>query len=732
MPPPCSAPPCATARRTPTCSTARPGSGKREAAREFAAELLSRDAPDPENARARALSGSHPDLTWVAPSGAHIMLRGDVDQSVVAAASHTPFEAAWRVFVLERADTMDDPAANTLLKTLEEPPELRRADPAHRPPDAGAADDHLALPGRALRRAAAGAARRAAGVARRRPRRAPAPARGSRSATASGRSALALGDGPALRARAEAFARAALDGDVGKVKPWTELLAAARTAGDAAQAELEAALATELEYLPKKEHRRKQTEFTERARRAARRAETGALDHALQLVGLWYRDLACMAADAEELVLATDRLERAARRRPRRPRAARRARARRGHARAAAVQRQLRPRAAGARLPARAHARGRDRPGMTEVRIRGAYATVRGPGIEDEVAVEEPLEIRVDGAALAVTMRTPGDDEELALGFLHGEGLIDAARPAGPTAELEANTVEVTGPLLREPGTRSFYATSSCGVCGKGALEEVAVHARARARRPGRSRATCSPRCPTACASRPSSAPAGCTPPGCSTPDGELLLVREDVGRHNAMDKVIGRALRDGLVPLHDHVLCVSGRLSFELVQKAAVAGVPDAGRRRRPELARGPARRRPQHDAGRLRAPRARERLHRRRAGRRSGPIGPSRAARPCSSKLRKRLKCSCSGPWKSAEPVESSPSALARVVQQQRLLARVLGVEALDAVEPLARRSSAPSAAPGRASAMSQNGWAQTATPPAAWMTSIASSTVGRERAT
>ena len=211
---------------------------------------------------------------------------------------------------------------------------------------------------------------------------------------------------------------------------------------------------------------------------------------------------------------------------------------------------------------------------MTEVRIRGAYATVRGPGIEDEVAVEEPLEIRVDGAALAVTMRTPGDDEELALGFLHGEGLIDAARPAGPTAELEANTVEVTGPLLREPGSRSFYATSSCGVCGKGALEEVAVHAERVPDGPP-SPATCSPRSPTACASRPSSARAGCTPRGCSMPSGELLLVREDVGRHNAMDKVIGRALRDGLIPLHDHVLCVSGRLSFELVQKAAVAGVP-------------------------------------------------------------------------------------------------------------------------------------------------------------
>src|SRR5215217_1597208 len=98
-------------------------------------------------------------------------------------------------------------------------------------------------------------------------------------------------------------------------------------------------------------------------------------------------------------------------------------------------------------------------------------------GREDEVAVEEPLEIRVDGEALAVTMRTPGHDEELALGFLHGEGLIDGPREAGPPADLAGNVVEVAGPLLRAPGSRSFYTTSSCGVCGKGALEEVAVHA---------------------------------------------------------------------------------------------------------------------------------------------------------------------------------------------------------------------------------------------------------------
>src|SRR5579863_4611242 len=103
-------------------------------------------------------------------------------------------------------------------------------------------------------------------------------------------------------------------------------------------------------------------------------------------------------------------------------------------------------------------------------------ATVLRDGVRDEVAVEEPLEIRVDGTALAVTMRTPGHDEELALGFLYGEGLIDGPREAGLTAELANNTIEVVGPLTRDPGLRNFYTSSSCGVCGKGALEEVAVY----------------------------------------------------------------------------------------------------------------------------------------------------------------------------------------------------------------------------------------------------------------
>src|ERR687896_1075215 len=98
------------------------GTGKRAAARDFAAALLSRATPDPESARARVEHGAHPDLSWVAPSGAHEMLRRDVADAVVSAPAHTPFEARHRVFVLERADTMNDEAANSLLKTLEEPP----------------------------------------------------------------------------------------------------------------------------------------------------------------------------------------------------------------------------------------------------------------------------------------------------------------------------------------------------------------------------------------------------------------------------------------------------------------------------------------------------------------------------------------------------------------------------------------------------------------------------------
>lgn len=204
----------------------------------------------------------------------------------------------------------------------------------------------------------------------------------------------------------------------------------------------------------------------------------------------------------------------------------------------------------------------------------GMIATVLRDGERDEVAVEEPLEIRVDGVPLTVTMRTPGHDEELALGFLYGEGLIRDPRRAGLTDDLAANTIDVDGPLGRDPGERRFYTTSSCGVCGKGALEEVAVHAPQAGPGPQVDRALLAA-LPDHLRQPTFERTGGLHATGLFTADGELVIVREDVGRHNAMDKVIGRALLEGLLPLKGSILCVSGRLSFELVQKAAVAGAP-------------------------------------------------------------------------------------------------------------------------------------------------------------
>jgi FdhD protein len=204
---------------------------------------------------------------------------------------------------------------------------------------------------------------------------------------------------------------------------------------------------------------------------------------------------------------------------------------------------------------------------------------VRLPGGEagpDEIAVEEPLEIRVDGQPIAVTMRTPGNDDELALGFLRSEGI--AAVAAGPTPDLAANVVvvEVEGGLDPERLRRNFYTTSSCGVCGKGALEAVAVEA-PRVESDLRVSAALVSRLPERLrAAQPAfAATGGLHATGLFEPDGTLLIAREDVGRHNAMDKVIGRAFLEGLLPLAGRILCVSGRLSFELVQKAAVAGCP-------------------------------------------------------------------------------------------------------------------------------------------------------------
>jgi FdhD protein len=195
-------------------------------------------------------------------------------------------------------------------------------------------------------------------------------------------------------------------------------------------------------------------------------------------------------------------------------------------------------------------------------------------GESDLVAVEEPLEIRVDGRALAVTMRTPGHDEELAVGFLFGEGLLARAPLVGLTDDLAANTIEVSGPLAREPSARNFYTSSSCGVCGKGALEQVAVNCAPLPDGPQLPRKQLAS-LPDRLVQPGFARTGGLHATGLFDVRGELRCVREDVGRHNAMDKVIGRALLDGELPLGRCVLCVSGRLSFELVQKAAVAGAP-------------------------------------------------------------------------------------------------------------------------------------------------------------
>jgi FdhD protein len=193
----------------------------------------------------------------------------------------------------------------------------------------------------------------------------------------------------------------------------------------------------------------------------------------------------------------------------------------------------------------------------------------------DRVAAEEPLEIRVNGRAVAVTMRTPGHDEELALGFCISEGLRpDRARVPD---DLPANTIEVDAPAFDATRlARNFFTSSSCGVCGKGALEAVAVEAPKVESRlavptelvaglPDRLRAD----------QGAFAATGGLHATGLFDETGALLAVREDVGRHNAMDKVIGWAFTAGLLPMSSAILCVSGRVSFELVQKAAVAGCP-------------------------------------------------------------------------------------------------------------------------------------------------------------
>jgi len=215
----------------------------------------------------------------------------------------------------------------------------------------------------------------------------------------------------------------------------------------------------------------------------------------------------------------------------------------------------------------------------------------RGP-VEraDRVAAEEPMEIRVGGplqepGPVAVTMRTPGGDFELAVGFLFTEGLVsgrdEIVRVAYcelPDEEQHFNvvTVRLSGEFDHESVRRNFYSTSSCGICGKASLDDVAV--RCLPVGPGpivEKDVLASFPATLGAAQRVFEETGGLHAAGLFEADGRLAFVREDVGRHNAVDKVIGEALLAGKLPLSEQILLVSGRVSFEIVQKAAVAGVP-------------------------------------------------------------------------------------------------------------------------------------------------------------
>ncbi|HEY7736199.1 MAG TPA: formate dehydrogenase accessory sulfurtransferase FdhD [Candidatus Limnocylindrales bacterium] len=220
------------------------------------------------------------------------------------------------------------------------------------------------------------------------------------------------------------------------------------------------------------------------------------------------------------------------------------------------------------------------------VAVRGEQLLVR----EDVVVGEEPLEIRAAGpgqepVAVAVTMRTPGSEAELAVGFLRTEGLIDGPEVVrvsfgDPRANAQPDDTVIVhldrafdASVVAE---RHFVATASCGICGKASLDEVAVRCDPIPNGPRVDRRTL--------AGLPDSLreaqaafeqTGGLHAAGLFTADGELVTIREDVGRHNALDKVVGAELLAGRLPLHERILLVSGRVSFEIVQKAAVAGIP-------------------------------------------------------------------------------------------------------------------------------------------------------------
>jgi DNA polymerase-3 subunit delta' len=282
------------------------GAGKRKVARQFAASLLSEGSSDLAGARARVMSGSHPDLTWVAPSGAHEILVSDIDGPVISAASKTPFESSRRVFVIERVDELGDEAANRMLKTLEEPASfvhliLLTDRLVEVLPTIRSRCQLVRFEAPSVSEVAAGLV--AAGAS---PEVADACARLSLG-DASRAAELAGEEGALLRAGAETFALAVLAGEAAIARPWIDLLRSVRARGDIVRGALEAERDAELELVPRKERKRVETEWTERIRRSRRRTETGALDLGLQLVSLWFADLMYLSVGADDLVRNTDR-----------------------------------------------------------------------------------------------------------------------------------------------------------------------------------------------------------------------------------------------------------------------------------------------------------------------------------------------------------------------------------------------------------------------------------------
>jgi DNA polymerase-3 subunit delta' len=287
-----------------------PGTGKAAAARALAAELLAEDDPAPENVRHRVEIGAHPDMTWVRPSGAHVMRVDDVDGPVVSAASRTPFEARRRVFVLERVDTMNDEVANRMLKTLEEPAsfvhlilltdsvgrvletvvsrcQLVRFDPVS-PARIATVLEREGIPAEraeACGRLSLGNVRRAR--------------------------LLASEEGLVIRSDAERLVRDALAGDSDGTEdePWRPLLDRAEDRRVAVEQEAEREIERRLEVEPKGRDRRAlERELTDAAKRDGRRARTEVLELGLELAAVAFRDLACAAEGATAAVLGSDRI----------------------------------------------------------------------------------------------------------------------------------------------------------------------------------------------------------------------------------------------------------------------------------------------------------------------------------------------------------------------------------------------------------------------------------------